>query len=75
MLDVEQNRRAKKYITGRNDSPCAMDTRTAVFPVQSEALFRLETISSSLFRSKDWPECEYLPIGDDLFPVESRGRR
>jgi len=59
----------------RDDSPCAVDIRAAVFPIQSQALFRLETISASLFRSKDWPKCECLPICDGLFSVESRGRR
>ncbi len=50
-----------------------MDIRTAAFPIQSQALFRLETIPASLFRSKDWPKCACLSIGDNLFPVASRG--
>ncbi len=44
-----------------------MDIRTAAFPVQSQALFRLETISASLFRSKDWPKCACLSIGEIIY--------
>ena len=45
-----------------------MDIRTAAIPIQSRALFRLETIPAPLFWSKDRSKCACLPIGDNLFP-------
>ena len=75
MLDIKENRRSQKVLTGRDDQPCAVDIRTAAFPIQSQALFRLETIPTPQFWSKDWSKCACLSIGDNLFPVASRGWR
>ena len=54
MLDVEQNRRARKYSCGRDYPPRVVGFHAAAFSVQPEAVFRLEAISASLFRSNNW---------------------
>jgi len=67
MLDIKQNRQARKVRTGRDDSPCSMDIRTAAFD-SVPGLVSVETIPASLFRSKDWPTCACLSIGENYFP-------
>jgi len=47
-----------------------VEGRPTAFPAQSKALFRLEAIFASLFRSKDWSRRSRLSFGDDLFPLE-----
>jgi hypothetical protein len=55
MLDVAQNRRAKKYTSDEMTRRVLWTLAQPLFSVQSTALFWLEAISASLFRSEDWP--------------------
>lgn len=55
---------------GRDRPKGAVDVGPAAFSVQPEAVFRLEAISASLFRSKNWSQRSCVSFGDDLFPME-----
>jgi len=70
MLDIQRNRRARKYPSGEMIRRILWNVAQPLFRLNPRPCFGWRRFLLRLFRSKDWSRRSRLSFGDDLFPLE-----